>query len=152
MTTRVESLDTERKVGDIQAYKVYANKKIFKGSVVLLDHVNGGARTADGTTVLADGDTFVGICLETIDNTDGQLGDEYVRVERNGVHKLLFKTPITNAYLGTPVFCNNTTDDQDVTTDNINGNPQVQVGILSEVVSVNEGRVDITKDTKASTS
>lgn len=84
MTARSESVGfkekTEQGIGTVP---VLAAQVIYKGSSVFADATSGYGQTNDGTTItIANGDIFLGIAYEEVDNTDGASGDVDVRYIR----------------------------------------------------------------------
>lgn len=83
MSAATSSRETGRKDADLIAYK-QGPVKIYKGAGVSL-RADGYAYPArSGTST----DQFIGIANETVDNTAGAAGDKYIRVQRNGTHKV----------------------------------------------------------------
>ncbi len=94
--------DTERKDGDILAYKMGVTK-IWKGDIVILK-TDGYAYSSYETG--ATGDQFIGIAEETVDNTGGSAGDLNIRVYRKygSLHKLEISSTAIATDLGLPVY------------------------------------------------
>lgn len=144
---RTTAVDNARKEGDIQFYPMLAAEIIYKGMPVFLKATGRLAFMNDGTTnALAAGDIFVGIAMETIDNSAGAASAKGVRVYRRGNFQLPIAGTLTQAKVGDPVYSNNVSDDDAVTlTTDVNPNIQVQVGNVTEFLSAALGYVSIDK-------
>ncbi len=143
MSAKTAATETERKDGKLLAYGVVENGTIFKGSTVIADGTSRYAQTNDGTVItLTAGDVFLGVCVETVVNS-GSSGDAYARVYRDGVHLFTFSDTLTQADMVKPVYINNVSDDGVVTVTSDSGNPEVQIGVIVEVVGSNQARVQI---------
>lgn len=144
MTAKTISTDDQRKDGEIVAYKMKAGEVIYKGSTVMKDS-SGYAYTNDGTTnVLADGDIFLGICVEEMDNSEGVAGDLNVRVYRNWTVIYDFFDTITQANIGDTVYNTSVNNDgQMTTTAGISTDEEVVVWKIVEFISANVARFQI---------
>ena len=98
--------DARPKVGDLIAYPLAANTKIYKGALVALNA--GYAQPAHDDP----GVQFVGVAHETKDNAGGAAGAVSVRVQKNGAYTYA-KAGAAPADAGKPVFV---VDDNTVST------------------------------------
>lgn len=79
MSAATSSRDGQRKAGDIAFYKLGA-VKVYKETLLSL-RSDGYAYPARSGTV---GDIFIGVAVETVDNSAGSAGDKGVRVYKSG--------------------------------------------------------------------
>ena len=129
------ALTTDRKTtyreGIEIEYKVAGGEKIYAGSLVCLNttgYAAPGADTADFR--------FIGIAVESADNSSGANGDLTVRVRRKGVFRMSASgMAITD--IGEAV---KVSDDQTVAKTTTNS---VACGTISEFISATEVGVDI---------
>lgn len=145
MTAASQNVDTQRRDGEITSYPVANGVKLYKGVALFGDASDSGyAISPDGSNrTLANGDVFLGICAEEADNTSGADAAIDVRAEQKGVFLLTFSDSLTEASKGSPVFVNNTSDDSVVTTTSDAGNPECQIGIITQFVNSTHAYVRI---------
>ncbi len=149
MSAKTSANDAVRKDGIIVAYKMAASEVIYKGWPVLLNAA-GYAFTNDWTTnTLANGDTYLWVCQETMDNSAGAAGDKEVVVVRTGTFIMTIDDTVTQANVWDEVYINNVSDDALITNTSDTGQPQLTIGKIVEFISANSVRVDITKDVVA---
>lgn len=82
------AFDTNMREGIINDFKVGATKKIEKGNHVFAKEATGFAFTPTVADPAAAGDRYLGIAVETIDNTLGTDGLVDVRAYAHGVHQI----------------------------------------------------------------
>jgi hypothetical protein len=126
--------EIDYKKHSIASYPVAANTRIYKGALVVVRNTDGmayNARTGNNST-----DFFVGIAIETVDNTGGAPGARRIRVAKEG----------SGVYTGTGFTQTNVsaiayaTDENTVTT---TAGSNVAVGHIVEVLSSTRARVRI---------
>jgi len=117
--------DTKRREGVIARYPVAANGKIYRGGMVCLNASGYAVAAADTANY-----KFVGIAMESIDNTGGSNGDKYVKVWRKGVFKLKKASPALTD-IGVSFYVK---DDEEVQTA-ANATNDVLVGVCIDIDS-----------------
>lgn len=144
MTAKTSSTDAVRKDGIMISTPMIAAEIIYKGTPTFAKAA-GDAFSNDGTTnTLALGDVFLGIAVETVDNSAGAAQAESVRTYLDGSFLLTFSDTITKANQGDDVYVNNVSDDSVVTITTDTLNPQVTIGKIAEFVSATTAYVKIT--------
>lgn len=124
MVALARDRNTPRRIGEIAAYAVAANAKIYAGSLVCLNATGYAVAAAD-----AAGLRFVGVAKEYADNTGGADGDRVIQVWETG--ELQFAAAgMARTDVGLPVFVS---DDQTVA--KAGGVNAVGCGIITEFVS-----------------
>lgn len=116
--------NTLSKPGELMAFPVAANVKIYKGALVVL----AAGYAQPGTT--ATGLVAVGMAIETVDNTGGSAGAETVTV-RPGIHAWANSSggdAITQAEVGSDCYV---VDDQTVAKADGNGTRSVAGKVLA---------------------
>lgn len=98
MTALTANHDAERKDGILVAYRVAANTIIYKGAMVCLTGFGRAIPAAD-----QPGLKFVGFAYERGDNLQGEDGDVWVRVWKDGSFRVGFASPDV-AYLGLTAY------------------------------------------------
>lgn len=83
MTAVSAGIETLARPGEIVAYPVAANTKVYKGTLVQLASGYATSMTKAASLI------FCGVALETIDNTGGSNGDLLVRCARKGIHEFI---------------------------------------------------------------
>jgi hypothetical protein len=142
--TADNNLGTSRADSRLQAYQVLAAETIYKGVPVSIDGTSKYLQENDGSTItLANGDIFVGISNEGVNNSAGASGDKKCNVNRNGSFLLTFSDTLTIADLGKLVFVNNVSDDSVVTVTTDSAAPQLTIGEIVEFVSASTAVVSI---------
>lgn len=133
MTALSSDRKTARRDGIEIAYKVAAGVKIFAGSIVCLNTDGYAAPGADTANF-----KFLGVAMESADNTGGANGAITVRVQRKGVFRFAAAgMAITD--IGAAVKIS---DDQTVAKVTTNS---VACGAIAEFISATEVGVDIDK-------
>ena len=143
-------IDTAFAEGETQSFLIADNVKIFKGDIVRL--LTSGYASAQGASAAADhatGDQFVGVAMESVDNTltGHVIGGKKITVctKHGSVHT--FKhgatTTFTQAEVGTFAF-NDVGSAADSQTVSATGTHSCQVGAIVEIVSTTRVRVAIT--------
>lgn len=82
------SIETNMREGLINDYLIDAGKKIEKGNFIFAREATGYAFQPTASDTAAAGDRFLGIAVETIDNTGGAAGALSCRVSTYGVHQI----------------------------------------------------------------
>lgn len=145
MTAKTLSTDATRKDGQMISCPMLAAEIIYKGTPTFAKASGGLAFSNDGSTnTLANGDVFLGISVEGVDNSAGAASAESVRTYVEGAFLLTFSDTLTQDNIGDKVFVNNVSDDSVVTTTSDTGNPEVCIGVISEFVSASSAYVKIT--------
>lgn len=145
MTAKTQNTDAVRKDGIMISCPMLAAEIIYKGTPVFAKASGGLAFSNDGTTnTLANGDVFLGISVEEVDNSTGAASAEYVRTYVEGNFLLPISDTITQDNVGDKVYVNNVSDDSTTTITSDTGNPEVCIGVISEFVSANSAYVKIT--------
>lgn len=127
--------DTVMKAGDLRAYPVKANVKIYKGALLMID--------SDGYLTLAASDAtavFAGVAYEAKDNTGGANGDVSCRVLQDSKQHQLPGAGFTQADVGKLVYA---TDDEIVALTQAVGD-EVAVGKIDEFISATKVGVILT--------
>jgi hypothetical protein len=101
------SIETNMREGVINTFLVGAAKLIEKGNPVYTKTATGLAFQPSSTDNVAAGDLFVGIAVETIDNTTGAAGAVSVRVYGAGVHQVPNTGSITQTSVGKAIKITN---------------------------------------------
>lgn len=141
MTAIAEARDIARKDGVIQNFPVQASVKIYKGTPSIID-TDGYLQTNDGvTTLVANGDIFAGISIDTADNSSGSAGDIDCRAYQNGSFIMEFSDTLAQANVGDLVYVNNVSDDSVVTNTSDTGQPQFTIGQIVEFVDASHAYV-----------
>lgn len=144
MTARTTDFEAVRKEGQMISTPMIAAEIIYKGTPVFAKAA-GDAFSNDGTTnTLANGDVFLGISVEGVDNSAGAAQAKEVRTYIEGCFLLPFSDTITKANQGDDVFVNNASDDSTCTITSDTGQPQVTIGKIAQFVSANLAYVKIT--------
>lgn len=131
MANLTVSREDSRKDDVVEAYKVKASTKIYKGALVAVDS-SGYVVTGVSTAV-----RIVGVAYETIDNSSGASGDLSIRVWRTGSFQFNASgMAVTN--IGAKVYV---TDDNTVT---LTATSNIQVGVITEFLSATSVRVALT--------
>lgn len=145
MAAKTAAHDTIRKEGAYVAYPIKASApKIWKGAPIFINSA-GHAYANDGTTLtITNGDMFVGVSDDTVDNSAGAAGDNYVRVWAEGIVAMPIAATAAQTDVGQNVYVNNATDDALVTLTSDTGNPQVTVGKIVEILSTTSVYVALT--------
>lgn len=135
MSVLTTKKDVRRQEGNILSYPVLNGVKLVEGSLISTNAA--GYAVASSDTTAHD---FVGVCDETIDNTNGTAGAVRVKVWTYGVIDLVANFAAVAADVGTLVYVvdNQTVDKAAITTND------VLVGRIVEVVSASKLRVSIT--------
>lgn len=136
MTVIADVKDTKYQEGKILPFKVEEATKIIEGALVAINAAGYAVNATDTAS-----EVVVGICDETVDNTSGADGDEYVKVRTHGVHEFVarFSAAQTNVGDLAYAFDNQTVDlAANLTND-------ILVGRIVEVVSASKVRVDLNK-------
>lgn len=141
MAAQTAARETKKRESYSHDFPVQNGVIIYKGGVVIID-TDGYAQPVSGSPALANGDIYMGICRETVDNSAGVDGTKRVVAEMSGIFELPF-TSIAQADVGSEVYINNTTDDALFTQTAVLDDPQVKVGVLVGVVSSTKGLVRI---------
>lgn len=95
--------ETNYREGVINSFLVGASKLIEKGNPVFTREGTGYLFQPKSGDSAAAGDKFVGIAVETIDNTSGTDGAQSARVYGLGVHQLPNTASLTQAAVGDPI-------------------------------------------------
>ena len=120
--------ETDRKDGIHIGFKMAA-AKIIKGGFVqsIAGYANYLTDTSDGP--------FLGVAIETVDNSGGAAGDKVIRVDTTGCH-LMKGAGLAQADVGKKVWCNVINDKDNATIAVADpGAKQTIVGRISEVLS-----------------
>ncbi len=121
--------------GLIGTYKVAANTKIYQGAMVFVRNTDGyayNARAGQSST-----DIFVGVAVETVDNTGGAAGAKTIRVWKAGEFTFAGSS-LAQTNVGAAVYA---VDENTITT---TASTNVLVGYITEVISATRARVRIT--------
>ncbi len=94
------SIETNMREGVINTFLVGAAKLIEKGNPVYSKTATGLAFQPSASDNVAAGDLFLGIAVETIDNSAGAAGEVSVRVYSQGVHQVPNTGSITQTSVG----------------------------------------------------
>lgn len=94
------SIETNYREGVINTFFMGAAKLIEKGNPVYTKTATGLAFQPSSTDNVAAGDLFIGIAVETIDNTLGAASAASVRVYSLGVHQVPNTGSITQTSVG----------------------------------------------------
>lgn len=94
------SIETNYREGVINTFQVGAAKLIEKGNPVYTKTATGLAFQPSASDNVAAGDLFVGIAVETIDNSAGAASAQSVRVYGAGVHQVPNTGSITQTSVG----------------------------------------------------
>lgn len=144
MTAKTSNTDATRKDGIMISCPMLAAEIIYKGTPTFAKASGSLAFSNDGTTnTLANGDTFLGISVEEVDNSTGAASAEFVRTYIEGTFLLPISDTITQANVGDKVYVNNVSDDITTTITSDAGNPEACIGVISEFVSANSAYVKI---------
>lgn len=144
MTAKTQNTEATRKDGVIISTPVLQSEIIYKSTPTFAKATGGFAFSNDGSTnTLADGDVFLWISVEQVDNSTGASGADYVRTYTEGNFLLTFSDTIAQENVGDKVYVNNTSDDSVVTITSDTGNPEVCIGVIAEFVSANSAYVKI---------
>lgn len=122
-----------RRDGNLQSYAVKSGETIYAGALVCYDQSSGG-----GLIPCAAGTNreFVGVSV------DHATGGEQCQVHRNG-SVLMTSAGVSSRDIGKSVYAS---DDQTVST--TQGSNQLFVGVIVEVISATQVRIDITNAVK----
>jgi len=134
MALTSEWREIDYKEANLASYPVAANTKIYKGALVVVRNTDGyayNARTGNNST-----DFFVGIAIETVDNTGGAAGAKRIRVKKHG-SGVYSGTGFTQANVSAAAYA---TDENTVTT---TAGTNVLVGHIVEFISSTRVRVRI---------
>lgn len=144
MTAKTQSTDAVRKEAIMISTPILAAEIVYKGTPTFAKATGGLAFSNDWTTnTLADGDVFLGISVEEVNNASGAASADYVRTFIQGAFLLTFSDTIAQENVGDKVYVNNVTDDSVVSITSDAGNPEVCIGIISQFVSANTAYVQI---------
>lgn len=94
------SIETNYREGVINTFQVGAAKLIEKGNPVYAKTATGLAFQPSAGDNVAAGDLFLGIAVETIDNSTGAASAQSVRVYGLGVHQVPNTGSITQTSVG----------------------------------------------------
>ncbi len=89
--------------GFINDFLVGAATLIEKGNPVFAKEATGYAFQPTAGNNAAAGDKYLGICVETVDNSTGAAGAVSVRVFLKGIHQVPNTATLTQASVGDPV-------------------------------------------------
>jgi predicted RecA/RadA family phage recombinase len=132
MTAATAAVDTPRRDGKVVAYEVASSETIYKGTQVCLD-ATGYAVSSTG----ADGEVFVGVAYETIDNSSGSDGDKKIRVYRKGIFEFALPgAAITD--IGTEVY-----SADDLTVQKTQDSAEPKVGMIAAFENSGKVFIDI---------
>jgi hypothetical protein len=106
MSALTENRYTKHRDGLVTAHPLKAGAKIFKGGLVCADSTGYAVPGADTLNY-----TFVGVALESADNTGGADGAATVRVQTSGVFSFAKSGAVTIADVGAALYI---MDDQTV--------------------------------------
>lgn len=137
MTALSAAYEAARKDGEMVDVPVKGSTTIYKGALVV-DLGTGYASVGDD----GSGYAFLGVAVETVDNSSGSDGANTVRVYKTGSFKYTMSGGATQTNLGIQVFI---TDDQTVASSTTNS---VACGYVVEVVDSTYVRVRIDRDVK----
>lgn len=144
MTAKTAGSEVTRKDGDMISTPMIAAEIIYKGANTFAKAA-GDAFSNDGTTnTLAAGDVYLGVAVETVDNSTGAAQATDVRTYIEGCFLMTFSDTITKANQGDDVYVNNASDDSVVTITTDTGNPQVTIGKIAQFVSSTTAYVKLT--------
>lgn len=129
---------------------VLASEIIYEGAPVMIKAASSGyGYSPDNTTnVIAQGDIFVGYCLEKCDNGSGAAGAKFARVQSRGAVKLTFAS-VAQGDVGKAVYVNATTTDSTATITPDNSTTEVYVGYIVEYVDSTHALVMIASGSRA---
>lgn len=128
--------NTPRKAGQIAAFGVAANAKIYAGSLVCLNATGYAVPAADTA-----GFRCVGVAKEYIDNTGGADGDQVIQVWESGEFQF-DAAGMARTDVGLPVFVS---DDQTVAKSTTNA---IGCGMITEFVSATSVWIDIATNSR----
>jgi len=94
------SIETNMREGVINTFQVGAAKLIEKGNPVYTKTATGLAFQPSASDNVAAGDLYLGIAVETVDNTLGAASAVSVRVYSQGVHQVPNTGSITQTSVG----------------------------------------------------
>jgi len=135
MTALSAAYEAARKDGIMVDVPVLASTTIYKGALVV-DLGTGFASVGDD----GSGYVFLGVAVETVDNSAGTDGAKSVRVNKTGSYKYAMSGGATQTNLGVRVYI---TDDNTVATSTTNS---VACGYVVEYVDTTYVQVRIDRD------
>ncbi len=133
MTAATKDRATPYQEGINISFPVYTNVEIFAGTMVCVGAAHGYAIPGAD----ASGNIFVGVAMESVDNTGGASGAKWITVRRQGVFEFP-ATSITQAMVGDLMYV---VDDQ--TFDETSPGNNVLCGRLVKYISATKGMIDI---------
>lgn len=124
-----------REDGVIKSYKMSA-AKVYKGTLVAVNSSGYLVRISDAASLI-----YVGVALETVDNSGGSAGDKTCRVYKRGEFEFAYTgADATIAKVGQVVYAQT---DQEVDEDATLTTNDYQVGVITEFVTAAKVRVRI---------
>jgi hypothetical protein len=133
MANQTAAREASKKPGEIVSYLMAGSSigTIWKGSLVFTQHAN--TPTSEGyagntaRSVASNGDVFLGVAYESVDNSTGADGAKRVRVNKRGVYRFTH-SGLTQVNVGSKAYAS---DNQTVTTTSTNN---IYVGDIEEII------------------
>lgn len=144
-TASTADRDPQYQEGVIKAYKMAA-VKVYKGDIVIVLAGDGYARSMVAAASGATGDMFVGVAMETVDNSGGSAGDLKVRVWKRGEFQFDIAATASQTAVGDLVFSDGGSNGTPTTVIGSASGHDCLVGSITELVSGTKVRVWITPD------